>query len=1286
MKVWKSPVFYFGILLVLAVIGLLLAPFVIDWNAYRPRLEAYGQKLTGRPVAITGPISTQLFPWPRLTAEGVSIANPQGFTEKEFATAERITIRMTLGGLLQGSLDVESIEVDEPVVNVERLASGQGNWAFSPSADLVRSDILSRVKLDQIRLSAGTVNFHDGRRGETVTLEGVNADLDSPGVQGPWRLRSQALYKGRALNIVLNTGSYVAGEPLLFGVKLAPADNSGFVYSFDGGYKDGIAEGEVRIEPAVTEAGKADAEGEVRPLVFTAKAKGNFDRFDLSDIQMSRQDVDQAAAIATGSASVEIGQHISVSADLSASMLDIDELAGAKARNVLRQSGGLAVVDGVLAMLPAETSLAARLGVTALKTGGDTLNNVSLAIEADHDELRIKRLAAGLPGNSDILFKGNYFPGANRGELTGDLAVDTGDLRELVLWLWQGARENLAGLWSGSRGRLKMQTGFSVTASELRLTDTDFELDGQRGKGSLTVNAAGRGAVDVDVQGGRFDFDAYAPQGIPAFSAAARQGVGGIVSFALPRPDAPDLRLKFKADELLLNAVTARDVAVDVQSGSNGLDLRALNIGSVGGANMEATGLILDSGKGASGSIGLDVKAEDPGELLKLLGLATGDGLPPWARGLGPTALRADLGVKPMDQGSEATFKLNGTAGALTVTGDGRSDPGQRLSGSFKVSAPNSARILSMFGLSALAPDAEPGSIELQAEGTLSDGFNTIATLQAYGGRLDYQGKANPAAEGFGLDGKLALRTADATPLIAATGLPVSAVEGGALVLDAPVLWQDGKWTAQKVEGRLGSSSFSGAASLSPALDADARFQTGPLTFADILGASFLEWSGGAPDVERSFASSLPFGITGQIWITPSALEVSPHFTARNAEVGIEAKPDEIRLAMMGKDEEGRDAQIEIGSIGTDSSRKLSGLLRIPVNLGGQLALSNGAPVAQGIGSVELRFDSAGRSPGAALATTQGKGSYQFSDFRLLGISPSAFTAQLATAKDASSISTAFDALRAGEGLSFGDVSGGITVSAGEALFAPITHQDGDADIEVKAIAELASGQIDIDAGLQLKARADLPAMSVSYSGAPMALARSEDSTELSTSLGVTIMQQGINELERLQEEQRQLAKQEELQRAEDQARLEAYYAQRDELLLRKRELKVHAEMQVMEADRLRRQIEAERAANTEINKAEVRQRLRELKTWRRLAKQAEAPAPQAAPETVKAAVATEPVEVAPMPAAPAVKPAAPAAAPAAVQKPKPVKKPKPVEPLILANPPGAPVIISPEPESSPTQ
>lgn len=1267
MKVWKSPVLYLGILLVVGVLGLLLAPVVIDWNSYRADLEAYGKKLTGRQVVVDGQVSARLFPWPRLTVENVKVANPEGMNDREFASAARITVHMTLGRLLQGSIDVESVGIEEPVVNFERLESGENNWVLTPSADLVNSDILARVRLDKITLTGGTLNYRDRRRGETVRLDDINADVASPGVAGPWRMRAKAIYQDRPVDLAVNTAAYVKDQPFLFGVKVQPVDSAGNVYSFDGSYTGGLAQGDVQVAPAQRDDGKGDAEGQLRPLVFTAKAKGNFDQVDFTDIQLAQDDPGNATAIATGSASLRFGRHIDASVNLAASVLDLDELAGAKSRDVLRQAGSLAVIDSLLALLPKDMSLDGRVKVTSLKSDGQNFDNVELAIAAGRDRLSVERLSSSLPGRSEMLFKGSYFTAPGGGELSGDLALEANDLRDFTLWLWPAARDSLGPLWTGSRGRFKMQTGLSMTPSGLRLSGTEFELDGERGKGALSVSAAGRGAVDLDIDSGRFDLDAYAPQGIPAIQAAARQGAGGLLVHLLPRPDAPDLRLRVKAGALQMNAVTARDVLLDLQSGANGMDLRTLSIASVGGARVTASGLILDNGKGADGSISLEVAADDPGELIRLMGVDGSNGLPAWARNLGTTALRADLAVKPGEGGPATTLKAGGTAGELAVSASATMAPDLTLTGNGRVDAPNSGRILALLGLSPRGQDAMPGSLAVDVQGSKAAGFATTATVQALGGRLDYQGRFNPLADGYGVNGKLSLRATDAAPLLAATGMPVADYGGGVLVGDAAVAWgDDAKWSVSAITGRLGTAPFGGDVSLTPGLVLDGRLQTGALRLADLMAASFLDWAGPVTGLEMGFATALPFGLTGELWLTPSSLEVHRHFATRNAEIGIEAKPGEIRFAMLGKDADGRDAQLELTSVGTDESRKLSGRLRMPVDFAQQLALSGGQPVAAGEGEVQFSFSSEGRSPGAALAAAQGEGTFALEGLRLLGLTPSAFTAALATARDAAGITDAFTAMRGGDGLDLGAASGAITLTGGEMRFTPVQHADGDAAATVTAIADLAQGEIDIAVDLALKARDSLPMMSVAYAGPPMALQRSEDSSEIATSLGVTLMQQGIDELERLQQEQVRLAQEEEKQRAEDEARLAAYYAQRDELLLRRRELKVHAEMQVVEADRLRRQIEAERVANAEINKSEMRQRLRELRAWRKLASLSEAvPAPAPAPK--------------------AEAPAPPPAKPRTQTSPA-TRKPVSVKPVILEKPPGAPVNISPPPNFSPSQ
>ena len=71
---------------------------------------------------------------------------------------------------------------------------------------------------------------------------------------------------------------------------------------------------------------------------------------------------------------------------------------------------------------------------------------------------------------------------------------------------------------------------------------------------------------------------------------------------------------------------------------------------------------------------------------------------------------------------------------------------------------------------------------------------------------------------------------------------------------------------------------FSGTASMTPAFEAERRIETGPLRLADVLAATFLEWTGPQSMLEKGFATALPFGLTGQFWLSPSSLEVVPSF------------------------------------------------------------------------------------------------------------------------------------------------------------------------------------------------------------------------------------------------------------------------------------------------------------------------------------------------------------------------------------------------------------------------
>lgn len=1276
MTVWKSPVLYFGILLVVVVAGLLAAPFVVEWNSYRDDLESYGRKLTGRKVEVMGNISVRLFPWPRLTVEDVRIANLPGLEAPHLATAQRMVVSLTLAGLARGVIDVLSIDVERPVIHLERLATGEGNWQLHPAEDLLQSRLLDRVSLDSIVLHDATLRFADRRRGEVHLLEDVDGDISAPGLAGPWRVRATADHRGERLALGVSSGVWKPGEPFRIGLRMAPADGSGAAFIFDGAIAAGKAAGTLRIEPAGAPDGRSNPDGTLPPLVLSARAEADFDVVTLDSIEIGPSDPRQGGALVTGAARLELGQHITATTDLSAAMLDLDQMAGDRAtsRQLLRSAVDPAVVRRFFEMMPADLNLDGRMKVTALRVGSQTLDMVNLKFAANSGRIEIAELSAGLPGRSRLLFHGTLLPSPTGPELAGSLALESNDLRQLSFWASPEFQSVAEPLWTGSRGRMKLQTDVSASRGRVRLSEARYELDDEAGSGEFLMTTGGRTVIDLRIDGGRFDVDSFMPGGLPALSGTGGTGLANLFGLALPRAGAPDVRLTLQTGEIVFNGVSARDVALDLASGANGLDLRTLSIGSVGGARLEGMGLILDAGGGADGAVDLDVAAQDPRDLLRLLGLIRGEPMPAWAEGLGPTAVKVHLGVKPGEKGPALSLGLQGTVDELVIEARGAFAEDGVASGEVVIDSATSARLARLVGWSPRPAQDFPGRIEIRAAGSTADGYMASMALQAYGARADYNGSINPLAAGFGLDGRLTVRTTDAGPIVAAVGLPLQKLPQDVLVLDGRLAYDDGRFVVSGIDGRLGSAPIRGEAELATDGRVTATLETGTLVLADVLAASFLDWTGPAPNLDTPFRTALPLGLSGEIWIRPSALSIHSRFMARDAQVGITARDGEIRLALFAKDADGRDAQIDVVSRGQGMPRTIEGHMRLPIDLQHHLRQVDGSPVAAGDGLIEVRFTGEGRSPGGTLASVRGSGTYRFETLRLLGLSPADFASALAAANDAAGISAAFDRLRGGPGIDIGTATGAVTINNGAVAFQSIAVSRPEADVMIRAAAEPSLGELSADVELLLKARDGLPAMTVSYRGPPTALARSEDNAKLATMLGVTLMQQGVDELERLQEEQRRLAEEEERQRIEDEARLQAYYAQRDELLLRRRELKVHAEMRLLAAERLRRRIEAEQAANAEINRLELRQRMREVRVHRQLAR-----------------LATRQQRSQPATSEPVPRPAA--------QAPAPRPKPQTAAPsqsgrltssssgaVVLEQPEGAPVIISPPPSASPSQ
>ena len=90
----------FGIFILL----MFLLPALINVEKYRPLMEQKLSQALGRKVSLTGDVRLSAFPWAGLSFSGLRVANPDGFTEKDFLSVEDVDVRVKLIPVLSGEI------------------------------------------------------------------------------------------------------------------------------------------------------------------------------------------------------------------------------------------------------------------------------------------------------------------------------------------------------------------------------------------------------------------------------------------------------------------------------------------------------------------------------------------------------------------------------------------------------------------------------------------------------------------------------------------------------------------------------------------------------------------------------------------------------------------------------------------------------------------------------------------------------------------------------------------------------------------------------------------------------------------------------------------------------------------------------------------------------------------------------------------------------------------------------------------------------------------------------
>lgn len=296
----------FGVLFVLLA-GLVIYLKSLDFNDYKPQIQAAVLDATGRTLSIDGQLTLSISLHPALLVEDVHLSNAKGGSRPSMADIERLEVEVRFLPLLFGNVDVERLIVVRPDILLETLPDGGANWVFAsagPEAsgesaaageaeDLEEAGDLPQVH--HVVITQAQLTYLDAKNGvrQSLNLPKVELWEDSDASDAPLNLRISgqfnaiplalegklssvgALAANERLDVVLRTA--MAGAELnMAGSVEQPLEGKGLALNVN-----------LDVPDMAALAGLAGVRLEQFPLHFKGLLKDSESGFDLSDLQLN---------------------------------------------------------------------------------------------------------------------------------------------------------------------------------------------------------------------------------------------------------------------------------------------------------------------------------------------------------------------------------------------------------------------------------------------------------------------------------------------------------------------------------------------------------------------------------------------------------------------------------------------------------------------------------------------------------------------------------------------------------------------------------------------------------------------------------------------------------------------------------------------------------------------------------------------------------------------------------------------------------------------------------------
>ncbi len=479
-----KKILFIIVLIALLVAGGLATLVALTFNpeAYRKQVMASILELTGRDLTVGGQTIMTWTPVPTIVMEKVRLSNQPQSPEKTMLSVEKVRVQIEWSSLLKSPLVVKSIELQKPVLLLERLESNRANFAFpfllEPEHQLPETDFLTgaatSAKVEQISIQDGTIQYVNKITNQSMTLTQIDGQMNMESIRGPFKFDGKASLNDNELTAKISSGLFKASSPVDMALKInepkskTSLDISGqLTPDATDKWFSGVAT--FTVQTPNTLLGVLGAPGLSNPLNVVTVGNTTIEmtptKDTFKDFTIRFGEGENATALTGTVSQTTGGAQPSWQVNVGTNLFNVDDWQDYVQLFGWDDLGADKKYPNVSFQFKAQS----------VPYQKDAIKDVDIVGQYQAGQVRLTKVSAVMPGRTNLTASGVTDNKAGKRSLTMQVTAETDSAKTLFSWLWPDNEwlKNTKMLQKASlKGKVELTPSqFSIAAQEIKMDD-----------------------------------------------------------------------------------------------------------------------------------------------------------------------------------------------------------------------------------------------------------------------------------------------------------------------------------------------------------------------------------------------------------------------------------------------------------------------------------------------------------------------------------------------------------------------------------------------------------------------------------------------------------------------------------------------------------------------------------------------------------------------------------------------------------------------------------------------